>query len=344
VSALQKAYLLKSDADVLGAAFEVMINPGMKGDKGQYFTPRHVIKMCIDVLAPQDGETFFDPACGSGGFLIGAMEQVFAQIEKDRDDDADIIENKKDYANECVFGIDYDPVIAKIAKAYMLIWGDGRSNIAVCDSLNDDNWKPEIQGKFKTGKGKSAELRQFNIIATNPPFAGDNTKEDTLSKYELAVKPTKKQGRIRLRKVSRDKLFLERCIKMLTPGGRMAIVLPRGVLKNYNDEYVRRFVIKYARVVAVVGLGGDMFKPFTNTKTCVLFLQKRTEPVDDRILDGFMKDAELVFAVTQKPGKDKTGRLILSNGEIDSDLPFIAAEIKKRVKFQKQTGKKAATA
>jgi type I restriction enzyme M protein len=117
VSALQKAYLLKSDADVLGAAFEVMINPGMKGDKGQYFTPRHVIKMCIDVLNPQDGETFFDPACGSGGFLIGAMGHVFGQIESERDDESEIIENKKDYANDCIFGIDYDHVIAKIAKA-----------------------------------------------------------------------------------------------------------------------------------------------------------------------------------------------------------------------------------
>ena len=106
VSALQKAYLLKSDADVLGAAFEVMINPGMKGDKGQYFTPRHVIKMCIQVLDPQDGETFFDPACGSGGFLIGAMAHVFSRIEEDRDIESEIIENKKDYGNECVFGID----------------------------------------------------------------------------------------------------------------------------------------------------------------------------------------------------------------------------------------------
>ena len=86
VSALQKTYLLKSDADVLGAAFEVMINPGMKGDKGQYFTPRHVIEMCVDILSPRDGETFFDPACGSGGFLISAMDHVFARIDAERDD------------------------------------------------------------------------------------------------------------------------------------------------------------------------------------------------------------------------------------------------------------------
>ena len=99
----------------------------------------------------------------------------------------------------------------------------------------------------------------------------------------------------------------------------------------------------YARVVAVVGLGGDMFKPFTNTKTCVLFLQKRAEPAEEKLLERFMKDGGLAFAVTQKPGKDKSGKVILLKGEIDSDLPLIAAEIKKRVKFQKQNPKKAAT-
>ena len=233
-------------------------------------------------------------------------------------------------------------MIAKIAKAYMLIWGDGRSNIAVCDSLNEDNWKPDVLGKFKTGSGKTSTLRQFEIIATNPPFAGDNTKEDTLSKYELAVKPSKGKGRVRLRKVSRDKLFMERCIKMLVPGGRMAIVLPRGVLKNYNDEYVRRFVVQHARVIAVVGLGGDMFKPFTNTKTCVLFLQKRDVPLGDKALDHFMKDSTITFAVTQKPGKDKTGKAVLVKGKIDSDLPEIGKELKKRIKFQKKTSGKMA--
>ena len=84
VSALQNTYLLKSDADVLGEAFEVMINPSMKGDKGQYFTPRHVVRMCMEVLQPGDTETLLDPACGSGGFLVAAMEHVFQKIKKER--------------------------------------------------------------------------------------------------------------------------------------------------------------------------------------------------------------------------------------------------------------------
>ena len=332
VSALQKAYLLKSDSDVLGAAFEVMINPEMKPDKGQYFTPRHVVRMCIDVLDPKDGQTIFDPACGSGGFLTAAMEHVFRKIEEERDDEEEIIENKKDYSNECVFGMEYDRLIAKVAKAYMLIWGDGRANIVVCDSLNQDRWPNEAKAKFIEGVGKTAELKQFDFIATNPPFAGGISAEDTLSKYEVAFKPNKEGGRKRLSKVSRDKLFLERCLKILKPGGRMAIVLPRGILKNYNDEYIRRYLLSQSRVIAVVGLSGGMFKPFTNTKTCVLFLEKRHEPLDD--LSKFNEDPPIVYCMTEKCGKDRSGKLVVdTSGKIVSDLPEITEFIMSKARF-----------
>lgn len=331
VSALQKTYLLKSDSDILGSAFEVMINPGMKGDKGQYFTPRHVIQMCIDVLDPNEHQTIYDPACGSGGFLIAAMDNVFKKIEDGRDDRSEILENQKDYASQNVFGTDYDHTIAKVAKAYMLIWGDGRSNIAVCDGLNQDSWSDDALSKFTEDVGEARQLKQFDIIATNPPFAGDQAAEETVSKYDLAIRSGPK-GPIRAQKVARDKLFIERCLKMLAPNGRMAIVLPRGTLKNYSDEYVRRYILKNARIVAVVGLGGDMFKPFTNTKTCVLFVQKRKEPLEN--LKEAVNDPKVVYAVTERPGKDKSGRLIRdSAGNIISDLPEITAYIKRHAAF-----------
>lgn len=323
VSALQKAYLLKSDADVLGAAFEVMINPTMKGDKGQYFTPRHVIDLCIRVLNPLETETLFDPACGSGGFLVSAMDHVFKQIRSERDDESEILENQKDYASNNVFGMDYDPIIAKVAKAYMLIWGDGRSNIAVGDGLNDKNWSDDTRAKFQVLKAGKREHRKFDIIATNPPFAGDISAEDTLSRYRLAFK-TGSNGRTkRMPKVSRDILFLERCLSSLAPGGRMAIVLPRGTLKNYTDERVRRFLLERARVRAVVSLSGSMFKPFTNTKTCVLFVERR---IDDLLnIAEAESDPDVLYAVTEIPGKDQSGKLIRdASGAIVSDLGQIA--------------------
>ena len=334
VSALQKVYLLKSDADVLGAAFEIMINPGMKGNKGQYFTPRHVVDMCIEILDPKDGESIFDPSCGSGGFLVSAMSHVYKAIEKERDDENEIVENKKDYAIECVYGMDYDPLIAKVAKAYMLIWGDGRSNIAVCDGLNNDNWDDETKSKFITKVDGKSELRKFDIIATNPPFAGDISSDDTLSKYHIAHKPQKNGGRKRVNKLSRDKLFIERCINMLNPHGRLAIVLPRGIFKNYGDEYIRRHILKHCKILAVVGLGGDMFKPFTNTKTCVGFFQKREIPLEDFSDTEF--DPDPVFALTERPGKDKTGNLIVDDEHnILSDLGEISNFVRANIKYTK---------
>ncbi|PIB25881.1 hypothetical protein BFP76_12840 [Amylibacter kogurei] len=332
VSALQKAYLLKSDADVLGSAFEVMINPTMKGDKGQYFTPRHVIDLCTAVLKPKDNETIFDPACGSGGFLVSAMDHVFASIRAERDDESEILENQKDYASNNVFGIDYDPIIAKVAKAYMLIWGDGRSNICVGDGLNEANWNDDIRSKFLIKIGGKRVPRKFDIIATNPPFAGDISAEDTLSKYRVAFK-TDNNGRTKRKgKVARDILFLERCLDFLEPGGRMAIVVPRGFLKNYNDEPVRQFVLKQARMRAVVSLTGNMFKPFTNTKTCVVFLEKRASEL--KAVSEAVDDPDVVYAVSENPGKDRSGRLIRDlNGDIVSDLGEIAEYLNKNLQW-----------
>ena len=332
VSALQNVYLLKSPADILGSAFEVMVNPDMKGDKGQYFTPRHVIKMCIDILAPKDGESVFDPACGSGGFLIGALDYVYKQIEAERDSESEILENKKDYASECIFGMDYDKTIAKVAKTYMLIWGDGRSNIAACDSLNSNSWTPDIIAKYTRPSGSEIKLRQFDIIATNPPFAGDISAEDTLAQYDLAYKPGQNK---KYNQVAKEVLFIERCLNMLAPMGRMAIVLPRGLLKNYSDERVRRYILQHARIMGVVGLGGNMFKPFTNTKTVVLFLQKRKNPIDDvKSIDETYSDEEIVYCVTEKSGKDRTGKIITDDkGNVISDLQEITSFMKQNIHF-----------
>ena len=337
VSALQKSYLLKSDADILGSAFEVMVNPNMKGDKGQYFTPRHVINMTMQVLNPQENELVFDPACGSGGFLVGAMDHVFNRIREERDDENEILENQKDYASGNVFGIDYDRLIAKVAKAYMLIWGDGRSNIVVADGLNQNNWSEEASVKFIVGSGKNKKLRQFDVIATNPPFAGDIGADETLSLYDLAYKPTKSGHRKRVTKLAKDKMFLERCLTSLKPSGRMAIVLPRGTLKNYNDEAVRRHLLMRARVVAVVSLTGSMFKPFTNTKTCILFVQRRQADLTD--ISDAENDPPIVFAVSERPGKDRSGNFITDEaGNVLSDMPEIGEFIIQNAVWEKIDG------
>ena len=274
-----------------------------------------------------------DPACGSGGFLVGALDYVYSQIESERDDENDIIENKKDYASECVYGMDYDRTIAKVAKAYMLICGDGRSNIAACDGLNSNNWDDDTVAKFMTGKGKERKLKQFDIIATNPPFAGDISNDDTLTQYELAYKLDKKGKRKKVNKLGKEKLFIERCLNMLVLGGRMAIVLPRGIMKNYSDERIGRYIMEQAIIIGVIGLGGNMFKPFTNTKTIVLFVQKRYKPLSEG-QSVELGQNNIVYCVTEKSGKDKTGKIITGeNGEIISDLDEITKYFNENTSF-----------
>lgn len=173
------------------------------------------------------------------------------------------------------------------------------------------------------------------LTSANPPFAGDIESDETLSKYELAYKVEKGGSRKRLNKVAKEKLFIERCINMLVPGGRMAIVLPRGVLKNYSDERVRRYILRNAKILGVVGLGSNMFKPFTNTKTVVLFLQKRYKALSDEQVTAHERQSEIAFCVTEKPGKDKTGKIVTdTNGDILSDLPEITEYLNNHVCFQ----------
>ena len=192
------------------------------------------------------------------------------------------------------------------------------------------------------GKGKQRKLRQFDVIATNPPFAGDISSDDTLSRYELAFKVSDDGRRKRVNKLARDKMFIEMCLKSLKAGGRMAIVLPRGTLKNYNDEFVRRHVIRRAKIVAVVSLTGYMFKPFTNTKTCILFLEKRLEELAD--LNEAESDPPIVFAVSTNPGKDKSGKLTWGeDGFVDSDLNEIAEYVNANATWSCEESKDATT-
>jgi type I restriction enzyme M protein len=328
VQALQQYHLIRS-GDVLGLAFELLVNQEMKGDMGQYFTPRQVVSMMVEMLDPQLGESVCDPAAGSGGFLIYAMRHVFKQIEAKWDDADDRAEQRKDYAQESLVGIDSDHRLVRVAKAYMIMENDGRSGIYAADSLDFDSWNGGLRkqilnrsftaGEVKPGLLTSARLPSdgVDLILTNPPFAGAIKVSTTLRQYELSKD---EKGKAR-KEVERAKLFVERCIDILKPGGRMAIVLPQGLLNNLSDDYVREFVGDRCQILASIGLHPYTFKPFTLAKTSILFLRKflLNEPID--------KEYEIFTAVSQRPGKTKLGRpLYLDDGAtLDCDMNDIAA-------------------
>lgn len=296
-SAFQTKRFFDADLDVIDAAFEYMINPEQKGDKGQYFTPRPVVKMCVKMLNPKPDEWVLDPACGPGGFLIHSLYWVFERYLKPRFK-SDLAKRKSDYANSRLFGIDFDPRLTRVAKAMMLIAGDGRSNIYRVNSLDPREWKNRTDGLVE-----AIQDGKFDIVMTNPPFAGNIFQPEILGGYDLAYKgdPTKHK---RVNKLTRDVLFIERCLRFLKPGGRMAIVLPQGNLNNTNAEYIRTWVMDKARILAVVGLHVNTFKPFTGTKTSVLFLQKWKEDEEP------IQDYPIFMAVNEKPVKDNSGSYV----------------------------------
>jgi len=293
-SAFQTRKFFDADLDVIDAAFEYLINPEQKGDKGQYFTPRPVVKMCVKMLNPKPEERLLDPACGPGGFLIHSLHWVAENYLRPRFKN-NLARKKFDYANSRLFGIDFDQRLSRVAKAMMLIAGDGRSNVYKVNSLDPREWRNRTDGLVDAIRDV-----KFDIVMTNPPFAGKITHPEVLGGYDLAYKGDNAKHK-RVNKLTRDVLFIERCLRFLKPGGRMAIVLPQGNLNNTNAEYIRAWVMEKARILAVIGLHVNTFKPFTGTKTSVLFLQKWPDGQQP------IQDYPIFLGVNKNPVKDNSG-------------------------------------
>ena len=324
VDEFSKIRLLDANLEVIDAAFEYLLPDVAKGKRGQYFTPRHVIGMAVKMLSPKDGEYIIDPACGSGGFLIHAMRYVWNTDLKHADKQA-----KTDYARKYIYGIDFDDKPVKIARAMMLIAGDGKSHILKLNTLNTKEW----QGDESEKERARAELRErlhkfedydkdknnkdnfknfdFDILLSNPPFAGEIHETPLLKEYELAKND---KGMLR-NKMERHILFIERSLDLVRPGGRLAVVLPQGVFNNSNMEYVRDYLLDKARILAVVGLDVNTFKPHTGTKTSVIFLQKwGAKEIPP-------KDYPIFMAVSKKSGKDNSGDYVYRKDK-DNQLVF----------------------
>lgn len=346
----------RDELEIIDRAFEHLIAEVAKGQKGQYFTPRNVIKMCVKILNPGKDEFIIDPACGSGGFLLHTMYWVWDNHLKSASPEA-----KQRYANRYLFGIDFDDNMRRISQALMLIAGDGKHNIFKRNSLDGRDWVGEQAEEARTSlksflrdfdntkedeeNHRTYRYLNFDILMTNPPFAGEITDSGLLRQYEFA----KKNGKLK-QKVERHLLFIERSLDTLKPGGRMAIVLPQGVFNNTHMEWIRQWFFEKARILAVVGLEGNSFKlpapaKGTGTKTSVLFLQKWAE--DEKPLE----DYPVFMAASKKSGKDNSGEYILLDEKgqrvkpeagifeiagkirLDDDLDEIAEEF---VKFAKK--------
>jgi type I restriction enzyme M protein len=308
VSSLQDVKLFNSNLLVVDEAFEYLVNKSAKGEKGQYFTVRHVIDMCVQMLNPKRGEYMIDTASGSCGFPVHTIFKLTGHLFTNEE----IPEQDKEHVLK-VFGIDFDEKTVRVARTLNLIAGDGETNVLHLNTLDYDRWndKTEKDKKWINTYGKGFERLEklradkgenkyfnFDILMANPPFAGDIKESRILHQYELGFKANNKAQS----KVGRDILFIERNLDFLKPGGRMAIVLPQGRFNNTSDKSIREFIAQHGRILAVVGLHGNTFKPHTGTKTSVLFVQKW----DDKLCPK-VDDYPIFFAVSEKGGKDNSG-------------------------------------
>ena len=328
VASLQSVKLFNSNLEVVDDAFEYLMSKSSKGEKGQFFTPRYVIEMCVRMLNPHKDEKMIDTACGSSGFPVHTIFNVWDKMaEEEGKAKGELFSADQkpshyiEYVQDNIFGIDFDEKAVRVARTLNLIAGDGHTNVLHLNTLDYDRWDETAKqddwmriyfegfSRLKDlRRGKGYQEFDFDIVMANPPFAGDVKETRILGRYELGKNA---QGKMQ-NKVGRDILFIERNLDFLKPGGRMAIVLPQGRFNNSSDKYIREYIAQRCRILAVVGVHGNTFKPHTGTKTSVLFVQKW-----DDVLCPKKEDYPIFFATQQKQGKDNSGDKIyvkLSDG------------------------------
>lgn len=339
LGALSKLNLASASDDVRGIAFEQFLGKTFRGELGQFFTPRRIVEFMVGVLDPQDGELICDPCCGSGGFLINAFKHVRDAI---LNDDKDGKEKRiKKLATKCVFGVDANPRMARTAKMNMMMHGDGHSGVHHHDGFLN------VNGIFEN---------RFNVILTNPPFGSkvskrlliaesdkftdaakikEYTKEygDRYKKAMAQIEDNIGKSLLTLFAISRytnltETLFLDRCLDLLVPGGRMGVVLPEGVLNNKKLDAVRHYVEGRAKIVMVVSLPTDVFMAAgANVKPSILFLKKFTETEAATYRQTLESVQEKVEA-QHKPEMDKLTMAIKSAND-DGKRKKLRAKLRK---------------
>jgi type I restriction enzyme M protein len=319
-SFLEDIKLFNSNLQVIDEAFEYLSIKAAKGEKGQYFTPRYVIDMCVKMLNPSVDDYVVDTAAGSCGFTVHSIFHVWGDVFTAKGPN----QWQSAYAATHVYGLDFDPRSVKIARALNLIAGDGKTNVYRANTLDPRMWSEEVRVGMRPrlrrfprdperDKWNQEHFRyfDFDVLLTNPPFAGDIKDTRIIHQYDIAKGPKGKWES----SVGRDILFIERNLEFLKPGGRAAIVLPQGRFNNASDEHIRRWISDRGRLLAVVGLDRNTFKPHTGTKTSVLFLRTWNDDKKSPSYNPRTGDYSVFFATSQQSGKDSSGEYVYRIGE-----------------------------
>lgn len=344
VAELQKYALLNTNIDIKGKAYEEIVGANLRGDRGEFFTPRNVMKMAVDMINPKDNERVLDSSCGTGGFVVTAMNKVIERLKERFEElygekaswNNEILKayNEKisETAKENFFGFDINPDLVKATKMNMVMNNDGSGNIMQMNTLLppqewDENTKTHLADALHINKDKIKNhntISFFDVIVTNPPFGSKIPIRDTqiLEQFDLGHIWQKDENghwhqTPRLQSsVPPEQLFIERILQLLKEGGRTAIVLPDSILGSPGLEYIRYWLIKKTRIVASVDLHADAFQPHNGTQCSILFLQKKTQKeIDNEEKSGQIIDYSIFMTMVDHIGHDKRGNIIFKRDE-----------------------------
>ena len=324
VSELAKYDFTRTDVDAKGVAYQEIVGTNLRGDRGQYFTPRGVVKLVVEMLDPKEDERILDPACGTGGFLVATLGFMLKKFREEQDtkpgqenttDFLSIHERLKEYASTMIFGSDFDPFLIRASQMNMVMAGDGRGHLYHINSLEfPGGHLPQV----KDAKKDLLPFASFDVVMTNPPFGSDIpiTEENILKNFDLAHnwEPDgeggfRKTGALKS-SVAPEILFVERCLKWIKPGtGRMGIVLPDGILGNPAAEYIRWWIMREAQVLASIDLPVEAFiaEANVNILTSLLFLRRKSEEEKRAEALGGAEEYPVFMAVADKVGFDRRG-------------------------------------
>jgi type I restriction enzyme M protein len=321
-----------TDVDVKGLAYQELVGTNLRGDRGQYFTPKGAVELMVRMLDPQEDETVLDPACGTGGFLRETLRHLLNGWRENEgtaglpDSESQLLTHQErldKYAREHLFGADFDPFLVRASNmSVMLLTGRASANVYHMDSLafprGDLPGVARAKERIPLKPGGSVD-----VVMTNPPFGTDIKIEDgdILDWYRDGVAQpwarNRDTGEVeatlggRVSGVSPEQLFIQRAVEWVRPGGRVGIVLPNGVLSNPGpvDHAIRRWVLDHCWVLASVELPVETFvvEANVNILTSLLFLKRKTEQERQAAALGQEPDYPVFMAVAEKVGFDRRG-------------------------------------
>ncbi len=321
---LSRYSLLSTDTDAKGLAYEAITSTTLKRERGQFFTPRNIIRMMVEMANPQGGHKVLDPACGSGGFLVVALahqrkallETIGADVDCPVPSELKRVDAAlREYARRCLYGADVDPDLRKAARMNMVMNNDGHGNIFHFNSLEYGvpNRRSDEMGSFeKAGGGQGV----FDFVFTNPPFGSKIPVTDpaVLEAYDLGHQWSRDgesfiRGGLQ-RKVAPELLFIEACYKFLKPGsGIMAMVLPNGILGNPSEqmEAVRWWMVRRLELLASVDLPAEAFLPQVSVQASCVFLRRRGDDELRMIGRRQPKQRPVFMAIAEACGHGRRG-------------------------------------